>query len=128
MSLKKIMIVEDEPDIRKLIELSLVKVGKLEVIVCASGEQALAKVEQEKPDLILLDVMMPGMDGVMTIRELKKRDSSCNIPVIFLTAKAQREEIASLLKTGAIEVITKPFDPLTLAEQVKKIYQKQVHT
>jgi CheY-like chemotaxis protein len=85
---------------------------------------ALAKVDDFAPDLILLDVMMPGMDGPATLAQLRKRPVSADTPVIFMTAKVQREEIDRFLALGAVAVIPKPFDPLTLADEVEAIWQR----
>lgn len=122
--LKKILYVEDEPDIAEVAKLALETVGGFEVMVCPKGSVALEKAPSYGPDLILLDVMMPEMDGPTTLLELRKIDSLKNIPVAFMTAKVQANEIAEYKGMGAIDIIPKPFDPMTLSEQVQAIWQK----
>lgn len=117
-----IMCVEDDPDIRAILELSLSMIGHLKTSLCISGEDALAKVDEIRPDLILLDVMMPGLDGIETLKALQEHREWAKIPVVFMTAKAQRHDIETYKAIGALEVLTKPFDPMTLADQVKEIY------
>ena len=122
--LKKILYVEDEPDIVTIAELALVTLGGFELRSCASGTEALAAVPQFKPDLVLLDVMMPGMDGVATLGALRADPSTSFVPVVFMTARSQPAEIARYRSLGALDVITKPFDPLVLADQVRAIWQR----
>ena len=119
----KILIVDDEADIRSIARLALTTVGKMEVVDVAHGEDARAKAEKELPDAILLDVKMPGMDGVATLRALKASPPTAAIPVIFLTAHTQSAEIRRLLDVGASGVLTKPFDPMRLAEQIRAILE-----
>jgi CheY-like chemotaxis protein len=121
-TLKKVLYVEDEADIRTIAELALESVGGLEVLMCASGAEALEKADAFGPDIILLDVMMPGMDGPDTLEALHKLPGLENTPAIFLTAKAMPSEIKRYLELGALDVIAKPFDPMTLADQVKEIW------
>lgn len=116
----KIMAVEDEADIRTIIEFALDD-ENMEVMTCESGKKALSKVIEFKPDLILLDVMMPEMDGPETLSELRKLSGFHNTPVAFLTAKVQPSEIDHFKALGAVDVIAKPFDPLTLADQIREI-------
>ena len=123
--LDRILHVDDEPDIREVAKLSLEGVGGFTVEVCASGEEALEAVPRFKPDLILLDVMMPIMDGPSTLRALRDGDKTTGIPIVFMTAKVQKLEIAEFKELGAIDVIEKPFDPMTLADQVKAIWDKR---
>ncbi len=120
--LRKILYVEDDTDIRTIAELALESVGGFELAICASGEEALERAEAFAPDLILLDVMMPGMDGPGTLAALRRLDSLGETPAIFMTAKVQPQEIAELMALGAIEVIAKPFDPMSLAEQIRSIW------
>ena len=121
-TLQKILLVEDDPDIRTIAEMSLQAVGGFTVRACASGEEALAAVEAFAPDLVVLDVMMPGMDGPSVLAELKRRPPTAGVPVVFLTAKAQQDEIDRLKTLGARDVIAKPFDPMKLADQVRAIW------
>ena len=113
----KLLYVEDEADIREVAEFALEDEG-FDIIFCESGEKALEKAGDFQPEVILLDVMMPGMDGTTTLLNLRKLPGLENTPVIFLTAKVQPHEINDLIELGAIDVISKPFDPMTLAEQI----------
>lgn len=123
-SLERITYVEDEPDIRAVAELALTAVGGFAVDICASGQEALQKVESFKPDLILLDVMMPGMDGTETLRRLRELPSLDDVPVVFMTAKAQKQEVEAYKRLGAVEVIPKPFDPMALAGEISAIWDR----
>ena len=120
----KIMYVEDQPDIQMVAKVALESVGGFEVLICSGGEEALEKVINFDPDLILLDVMMPGMDGPTTKVELGKIPETSAIPVIFMTAKIQPSEVAEYKNLGALEVIPKPFDPMTLSDQIKDIWNQ----
>ena len=119
--LTRLLVVEDDADIRHLLQLCLAEVGGYEVDLCASGLEALQHVPSSAPDLILMDVMMPGMDGPATLTAL--RAAGCTTPVVFLTAKAQATEQAALMATGALGVITKPFDPMGLADEVRRLWE-----
>ncbi len=121
--LKKILHVEDEPDIREVTLLALESFGGFEVESCESGEQALLKCPAFMPDLILMDVMMPVMDGPTTLRELRKNDAISHIPIIFMTAKVMSAEIQRFKDIGAIDVIPKPFDPATLCDDIQTIWK-----
>lgn len=123
--LNRILHVDDEPDIREVAKLSLEGVGGFTVEVCASGQEALDVAPRFKPDLILLDVMMPIMDGPSTLRALRDNDETAYIPIVFMTAKVQKLEIVEFKELGAIDVIEKPFDPMNLADQVKAIWDKR---
>lgn len=123
--LSKILYVEDEPDIREIALLALETVGGFEVVVCASGQEALQRGPVFAPDLILLDVMMPGMDGPETLLALRKLPALGRTPVVFMTAKVQPREIAHYKELGALDVIAKPFDPMTLADTVRAIWDRQ---
>ncbi len=122
MSLERILCVEDEPDIQAVARVALELLGGFQVHLCANGQEALATVPAFVPDLILLDVMMPGMDGPTTLARLRADPASAGIPVIFLTAKVQPEEVRHYQGLGALDVIAKPFDPMTLAAQVRRIW------
>jgi len=121
--LTRILYVDDEEDIRSIVEMSL-ELGGYQIKLCESGFQALEEVEGFAPDLILLDVMMPGIDGPETLARLRQIPSLVKIPVLFMTAKAQRQEIDDLLKLGAVDVLTKPFDPMALADNVQAIWDR----
>lgn len=122
MELKKILHIEDEADIQEVARVSLEAVGGFTVETCSSGQEALEKAPVFLPDLILLDVMMPGLDGPTTLQELRKMPETVKTPIIFMTAKVQPGEIEKLKKLGAEDVIAKPFDPMTLPEQIKTIW------
>ena len=118
----KVLYVDDEPDIREVGSMALELDGSMEVSSAASGPEALSMLEGGlRPDVILLDVMMPGMDGPAVLAELKKRPELAQIPVIFITARAQAHELARFETLGAIGVITKPFDPMTLSIELRAV-------
>jgi two-component system OmpR family response regulator len=120
--IKKILYVEDEPDIQAVARIALETVGNYTLEVCSSGQEALDRAVAFEPDLILLDVMMPGLDGPDTLLELRKLDGLTDKPVIFMTAKVMESEVQRYLDIGAIGVIPKPFDPMSLAAQVRSIW------
>lgn len=124
MTLQRILYVEDEPDIQAVAKIALEAVGGFNVLICSSGAEALEKVSGFAPDLILLDVMMPDMDGPTILKHLRANPATAAIPVIFLTAKAQASEISQFLAMGAQSIIAKPFDPMTLSAQVMKIWSQ----
>ncbi len=115
------MLVDDEDDIRTIGNLSLSRVGGWQTVLAASGAEALEKARTEKPDLILLDVMMPGMDGPTTFGRLRAEASTAHTPIIFMTAKIQKQEVARYLELGALGVIGKPFDPMTLPQEIREL-------
>lgn len=120
--LRRILLVEDDLDIQVVTRIALREVEGFEVEVCSSGHEALAKAPLFQPDLILLDVMMPELDGPSTLRALRRIPQLAATPVIFVTAKAQPDEVAEYRKMGALEVIVKPFNPMTLGHQVRRIW------
>jgi CheY-like chemotaxis protein len=122
--LQRILYLEDEPDIQAVARVALETVGGFELRICSSGRQALAEAAGFAPDLLLLDVMMPDMDGPTTLRELRALPALTTTPALFLTAKVQPHEVAALKRLGAIDVISKPFDPMTLSEQLQAIWAK----
>ncbi len=117
----KILLVEDDSNILAIAELALSKVGKHEVVTAQDGVQTLAMVAKSKPDLILLDVMMPVMNGFDACLKLKANPETASIPVIFLTARAQAHEVQHGMSIGAIGYILKPFDPMTLHLKIEEI-------
>lgn len=121
--LPKVLHVEDDADIREIAMMALEVVGGLTVTQCASGAEALERAPGEAPDLLLLDVMMPGMSGDETLAALRRMDQFAETPAIFMTAKAQQSEVARLKEIGALGVITKPFDPMTLADEIVAIWR-----
>ena len=123
--LKLVMYVEDDPDIQMVAQMALEVVGGLALRACGSGLEAVqAASAGVVPDLILLDVMMPGMDGPATLAELRKLPATAATPVIFMTAKVQTAEVAYYKSIGAIGVIAKPFDPMLLAQQVRTLFEQ----
>ena len=123
MSSVRILHVDDEPDIRDVVDMSLGLDPDFEVRACASGAEAIAAAAEWRPLLILLDVMMPGMDGPTTLTQLRKNPQTSSIPVIFMTARAQTREVEHFIALGAQGVISKPFDPMTLAVTVQRQLQ-----
>jgi CheY-like chemotaxis protein len=121
--LQRILYVEDEPDIQAVAKLALEMVGGFTVKICSSGAEALREVEAFAPDMILLDVMMPGMDGPSTLKALRELPSQATTPVAFMTAKVQAHEVANYKALGARDVIPKPFDPMKLADQVRAVWE-----
>lgn len=123
MGLQRILYVEDEPDIQAVARLALEMVGGFAVKICSSGDEALREAAGFAPDMILLDVMMPGMDGPSTLAALRGIDSLKATPAAFMTAKVQPHEVEQLIAQGAVGVIAKPFDPMTLSDQVRALWQ-----
>lgn len=121
--MKTALIIDDEEDIRSIARLSLMRVGGFSVREAADGLEGAAVAAEEKPDVILLDMMMPGMDGTATLHLLRGNPRTARIPVIFLTAKMLEEEIMRLRDLGAAGVITKPFNPMTLSADVQRILE-----
>jgi CheY-like chemotaxis protein len=117
---KRILIIDDEDDIREIAKLSIELVRQWEVITASSGQEGLHTAAVEHPDAILLDVMMPDMDGLMTYQRLQETTETRNIPVVLLTAKIQETDYRRFLDLGVHGVLAKPFDPLKLADQLTK--------
>ena len=118
----RILYVEDEADIRQVAIFALEEDYILES--CASGQEALDKAVLFRPDLVLLDVMMPVMDGPTTLQKLREIPELRDVPVIFLTAKVQPREIEELKAMGAVDVIAKPFDPMGLVDLIREIWER----
>jgi len=121
--LKKILYAEDEPDVQTVVELTVETMSDYEIKVCNNGKRLLECVEEYSPDLILLDVMMPEMDGPTTFKNLQLNENTNKIPVIFMTAKAQVHEIETFKEIGALGIITKPFDPMNLCNEIEEIWK-----
>lgn len=121
MNIQKILMVDDDPSILMIAKISLTKVGQWTVQVVDSGRKALELLDSFKPDVILLDVMMPGMDGPTTFKKLQENEALMATPVIFMTAKVQKNEVESYCNLGAVGVISKPFDPMTLPTEIRAI-------
>jgi two-component system OmpR family response regulator len=117
----KILIVDDDPDIRRIAALALERIGGFHVILAASAEEALASVAAEVPDLVLLDVTMPGTDGPATLLALRAMPATERVPVVFFTATSSEVEKARLCALGALGVIAKPFDIADLPRRVRDI-------
>ena len=122
--LQKILYVEDEPDIQIITKMALESLGGYELEVCSSGSEAIRKASAFKPDLVLLDVMMPEMDGPTTLKNLQTQGLVEDVPIVFMTAKVQNHEIKHYKDIGAADIIQKPFDPMTLADRVNTIWQQ----
>ena len=120
--LKRILHVEDDPSIQAVARVALEAVGGFQVLSCNCGQDALDQVQGFAPDFILLDVMMPGMDGPQTLAHISQLIDISQVPVAFMTAKVQPAEIAHYCSLGARDVIIKPFDPMQPAAQVRKIW------
>ena len=118
MATKHILVIDDEDDIREVAQVSLEMMGNWDVLTACSGREGLAKAETEQPDAILLDVMMPDMDGPTTFQQLQETPAIRHIPVILMTAKVQASDQRRFANLGVKGVIAKPFDPLTLADRV----------
>ena len=121
--LRTVMYVDDEPDIREIVQLALGLVDGLTVEICESGERALRRLPDVMPDLVLLDVMMPGTDGPMTLQRMRADPRFASIPVVFVTAKAMPAEVARFRELGAVAVIAKPFDPMQFGQQIVAIWE-----
>ena len=117
----KVLIVDDEPDIRRIAKLGLGRVGGMEVVEATNGTEALARAKEHQFDAVLLDVMMPVLDGPSTLARLREDPATAGIPVVFLTAKAIAAEVDRLKSRGAAGVLTKPFDPMTLARELRAV-------
>jgi CheY-like chemotaxis protein len=122
--LQRVMCVEDDPDIRMILEFSLAAVGGYFMCMCSGGQAALEQAPLFLPDMILLDVMMPDMSGPETLAALRQQPGMKGVPVVFITAKAMPDELEALLEHGAAGVIIKPFDPMTLPEDIRIYWER----
>lgn len=122
--LKKILYAEDEPDVQTVVGLTIESMSDYKIKICENGKKLLEYVEEYAPDLILLDVMMPEMDGPTTFKNLQTKETTKEIPVVFMTAKAQVHEVEKFKEIGAWGVIIKPFDPMTLCEDIQEIWSQ----
>ena len=121
--LKHILCIDDEEDILQVTRLSLETLGGFQVSICKGSGNAHLEASRLMPDLILLDVMMPGADGPSTLKIFQADPVVAGIPVVFMTAKVQSTEVANYLKLGASGIIAKPFDPMTLSKQVEALWK-----
>ncbi len=122
-SLHRILLVDDQRDIRSIVGLALGKIGRFELRVCASGEEALASTADFTPDLLLLDLSMPVMDGVATLKALRER--SVDAPAVFFTARMKPGDVERYRELNVLGVIPKPFDPLKLGGQLREMWQER---
>ncbi len=120
--LKRILYVEDQLDIQMIARVALESISHFELKISSGGEEALQCIEAFSPQLLLLDVMMPGLDGPQTLEQARKLPGFENIPVIFMTAKVLPSEIESLMALGALGVIQKPFDPVSLGDEIRALW------
>lgn len=120
--LNRILMVEDEADIQAVARLALQAIGGFTVEICSSGSEAIEKAPTFASELLLLDVMMPGMNGPSTLKALRDLPQTATTPAIFMTAKVQPSEIAQYKAMGALDVIAKPFDPMTLSATINHIW------
>jgi CheY-like chemotaxis protein len=121
--LRRVMCIEDDPDIRLVLDFSLRQLGGYELCLCESGEEALDAAPLFAPELVLLDVMMPGLTGPETLQALRARGLVDGVPVVFLTAKAMQGELEALMTHGVSGIIVKPFDPVSLPEDIRIYWQ-----
>ncbi len=117
--LQRLLYVEDDPGIQAIVRLTLEDLGGFTVLTCSSGHEAVAAAAGFRPDLMLLDVIMPEMDGPATLVALRRIPELATVPVIFMTAKNDPSELDSLRELGAIAIIGKPFDPITLCDEIR---------
>jgi CheY-like chemotaxis protein len=115
----KILYVDDEPGMREIATLALEREPTFEVRACASGAEALDSLDEWRPDLVMLDVVMPDMDGPATLARMRATECGRHMPVVFITARSRPEDVEQLVALGAAGVIAKPFNPRTLADDVK---------
>jgi CheY-like chemotaxis protein len=116
----KVLVVEDDRSIQMVLELVLGRMAKCEVIVASDGREGLKKIQEQKPDVVLLDLMMPGMDGFEVCQRAKADEATRRIPVIFLTAQPQPASVARAMALGAAGYIVKPFDPIKIIDQINE--------
>lgn len=117
----RILHVEDDPDVQEICKLLFEASGDIELIQCATGLAALDVIARDAVDVVLLDAMLGGMDGLATLKEIRLLERGADVPVIFMTGRARGHEIAAFMAAGAIGVITKPFDPLQLDSEIRRL-------
>jgi two-component system, OmpR family, response regulator len=122
--LNRICYVEDDDDIRRIVRMSLERVGKMTVEVVADPTMAIEAIAAFRPDLVMLDWMMPGLDGPSLFRQMRLRPETNTLPVVFITAKASQAELDELMALGAVGAISKPFSPKELPDQLRAIWKK----
>jgi len=120
----RILVVEDDRSIQMVLELVMTRVAKGQVYLASDGPEGLAMIRQHKPDLVLLDLMLPGIDGFEVCRQAKADESTQHIPIIFLTAQPQPAAVAKAMSLGAAGYIVKPFDPIKIVDQINEALQR----
>ncbi len=125
--LRRVLHVDDDDDIRAIACVALEAIGGFELLQCSGGAAALASLESFVPDLIILDSMMPDMNGEQTFAQIRRRPAFSNTPIVFVTAKVHEEAKRNFLRLGAAAVVVKPFDPLTLSDQLREIWDRYPH-
>lgn len=123
MTSRRVLLIEDEDNVREVAQASLEIMAEWDVSAASSGLEGIRLAREQQPELILLDVMMPGYDGPATLQALRADPETAGIPVIFLTAKAQVADRSKLIELGALGVITKPFDPATLHVEISRMVE-----
>jgi CheY-like chemotaxis protein len=126
--LRRILYAEDDPDIQHIARFALERIGGFDVLICPTGQDALLQAEKFAPDMILLDVMLPEMDGTEILRQIRELPSLADVPTVFVTAKVQAQEIQGLLELGALDVLSKPFNPMTLAKALEALWDRHCET
>jgi two-component system OmpR family response regulator len=121
MRIESVLLVDDDPDIRRVAEISLGTVGGWTTFTAISGDDALRLSATQPVDVIVLDMMMPGRDGLSTLAALRATPQTAHTPVVFMTAKVQRSEVQTYIDAGADGVIAKPFDPMTLPDELRRV-------
>ncbi len=123
ITLQRILVADDEPDILEIARIALEMVGGFEVVACSSGQALLEALPDFKPDLVIVDVLMPDMSGLEAVEEIRRLPEFKELPYVFLTGTIAEEEIEGLREAGAADIILKPFDPMTLADRVDNIWK-----
>lgn len=124
----KLLHLEDDPDIQEITQMALDMTGRFTLLQCSTGEEALAQAPGFAPDVLLLDVMVPGMSGPVVLSALRDLPGLADIPAIFMTARVQPSEVRALIEHGAIAVVSKPFDPLTLGSEIEMAMSRATET
>jgi len=122
-ALSKILYVEDDADLQQIVSMILEDIGGYQVKICNSGKQALAEAYKFQPDLFLLDVMLPEMDGPSLLKEIRKNPTFKDIPAIFISAKVQGDELLEYSEQGVLGIIRKPFDPISISDTINVLYE-----
>ena len=122
--LNKILYVEDDPSVQAVVKIALINIGKFDIRACWNGKEALEQIDDYMPDLIFSDVMMPELDGIMMLKLLRKNPKYDDITLIFISARAQQHEIEEYIRLGAAAVFAKPFNPLTLSDDIREIWEE----